>query len=262
MGLWSRLRRKLPILWTACLLAGPAFAQGGAPDAGLCENAILAGARATGVPQEVLHAISLTETGRVDGGRLRPWPWAINREGRGHWFRTRAEAMAFARQSIADGRPSFDVGCFQINYRYHGHKFVSLEQMFDPEAAAIYAGRFLRDLYGESGNWSVAAGAYHSRTPHFASIYRNRFDRIRAGLATATPLVAVALPQAAGGPAEKRRSRVRMVREPLIITVDSARLSSGSRRVAHDPDGAHWNLLTQVAFDAGAAAERAPSAGF
>ena len=134
------------------------------------------------MPQEVLHAISLTETGRNDGGRLRPWPWAINREGQGHWFRTRAEAMAFARASVVEGRHSFDVGCFQINYHYHGHRFTSLDQMFDPKAAAVYAGRFLKELYAESGDWSVAAGAYHSRTPHYAQIYRSRFDRIRSGL--------------------------------------------------------------------------------
>ena len=46
------------------------------------------------MPQAVLHAIALTETGRPDGGRLRPYPWAINREGKGHWFASREEALA------------------------------------------------------------------------------------------------------------------------------------------------------------------------
>src|SRR3954471_22170311 len=86
----------------------------------ICERAIVEGARREGVPEGVLHAISLTETGRSQNGRFRPWPWAINREGKGYWFANSDEALAFARESLAAGRTSFDVGCFQINYFWHG----------------------------------------------------------------------------------------------------------------------------------------------
>ena len=168
----------------ALMLAAPVLA--GAPEedysAALCERALANGARRGGVPPQILHAISLTETGRNSGGRLRPWPWAINREGKGHWFKTRDEAISFARESLAQGRKSFDVGCTQINFRWHGHAFSSLEQMFDPEATATYAAQFLRNLYEERGSWSEAAGAYHSLTPDLAGIYRKRFDRLLAGL--------------------------------------------------------------------------------
>lgn len=150
--------------------------------AALCEQAIVNGARRGGVPSSVLHAVALTETGRKQNGRVRPFPWAINREGKGHWFSTREEALAFARESLAAGRRSFDVGCVQINYRWHGHAFPSLEQMFDPEYTATYAAQFLRNLYEERGDWSAAAGAYHSLTPDLAAIYRKRFDQVLAGL--------------------------------------------------------------------------------
>jgi hypothetical protein len=149
----------------------------------LCEEAILNGARRGGVPPEILHAISLTETGRNRNGRLRPWPWAINREGKGFWFATREEALAFAKASLEEGRRSFDVGCVQINYRWHGHAFPSIEAMFDPEYTATYAAQFLRNLHDERGSWSEAAGAYHSLTPELALTYRQRFDRLLAGLA-------------------------------------------------------------------------------
>ena len=182
-----------------------------------CEAAIAQGARDSGVPQEVLHAISLTETGRQQGGRLRPWPWAINREGQGYWFKTREEAMHFARTSLAEGRKSFDVGCFQINYRWHGHNFTSLDAMFDPVTGARYAGQFLSDLFAESGDWSRAAGSYHSRTPHFANIYRTRFDRIRSGLGTT--LLATVVPEDEATPLAPRKSRTRLTRAPLIIDV-------------------------------------------
>lgn len=157
-------------------------ARADSSSAALCEEAIVEGARRGGVPVEILHAIALTETGRSAGGRLRPWPWAINREGEGFWFDSREEALAFARESVAAGRPSFDVGCVQINYRWHGHAFPSIEAMLDPQWTATYAAQFLRSLYEERGSWSEAAGAYHSLTPELARLYRARFDRILAEL--------------------------------------------------------------------------------
>jgi len=174
-------------LWLLLTLAGlgaavPGRAADPAQFATLCERAIVNGARRGGVPPEILHSVALTETGREQNGRLRPWPWAINREGKGHWFAGREEALEFARQSLADGRTSFDVGCVQINYRWHGHAFPSIEDMFDPEWTATYAAQFLRTLYEERGSWSAAAGAYHSLTPDNAQIYRARFDRLLAGL--------------------------------------------------------------------------------
>ena len=134
--------------------AGTAAADASEQEIALCERAIANGARGGGIPEPVLHAISLNETGRMRNGRLRPWPWAINREGRGHWFETREQALAFARKSVAEGRHSFDVGCFQINYRWHGQNFVSLESMFDPEGGAAYAAKFL------SGQGQRSAGSY------------------------------------------------------------------------------------------------------
>ncbi len=54
--------------------------------------------------------------------------------------------------------------------------------MFDPDVGAAYAAQFLQSLHAERGDWSLAAGAYHSQTPERAGIYRARFDRILAGL--------------------------------------------------------------------------------
>jgi hypothetical protein len=182
----------------------------------LCEQAILHGAAAGGVPVEVLHAVALTETGRWHQGRLRPWPWAVNREGRGYWFASRDEALAFARLSLAEGRRSFDLGCFQINYHWHGARFPSLEAMADPMGGAAYAARFLRELYEEFGSWSAAAGAYHSRTPEFARRYRARFEEILAGLDSR---LASAPPAAATKAAAADRASARQVRGPRIITI-------------------------------------------
>lgn len=249
---YGPLPRRTLLLCLALLFAPLAAA---ADPAAICERAIARAAQGSSVPQSVLHAISLTETGRPSGGRLRPWPWAVNREGRGHWFEDRDSALAFARQSIAEGRRSFDVSCFQINYHWHGHNFPSIEAMFDPDVAAAYAVRFLTELHAETGNWSVAAGAYHSRTPHFARIYRNRFDRILAGLG-GQPLVVTAEAEAVEedetGP---RRSRVRMSRGPLIIRV-TRDMQAGEGRIAQVR--AH-RLEKAVASDDPPAPEAAPA---
>ncbi|WP_253913323.1 lytic transglycosylase domain-containing protein [Pseudoruegeria sp. HB172150] len=160
----------------------------------LCERAAVITARESGVPLDVLRAIALTETGRQENGTLRPWPWTVNMEGKGEWFDTRAAALAYADTHFQAGARSFDIGCFQINYRWHGHAFVSIDAMFDPLANARYAADFLARLYSETGDWSLAAGAYHSRTPVHAESYRRRFDRLRASLQMVPPTVATTPP--------------------------------------------------------------------
>lgn len=159
------------------LLALPAQAR---PD--LCESAARSAAREVGVPAAVMLAIALTETGRSLDGRLRPWPWTANADGQGHWFASRTEALAFARTRLAQGQRSFDLGCFQINWRWHGQNFATPEALLDPPTAARYAARLLADLHAELGSWEAAAGAYHSRTPAHASRYRARFRQILASL--------------------------------------------------------------------------------
>ena len=94
--------------------------------------------------------------------------------------------------------------------------------MFDPDTGADYAAQFLRSLYAERGDWSAAAGAYHSQTPTRASVYRARFDRILAGLGGAPLTVAAAAEPEAVAPAEPatpRKSRTRLTRGPKIITI-------------------------------------------
>lgn len=192
------------MLGFAVLLSGAVAAR--ADESDLCLSAAAQAARESGVPYPVLLAITQTETGRRRAGVTKPWPWPINIEGAGHWFDTRSEAENFAQNALADGRRSFDVGCFQINYRWHGMHFASLSQMFDPLTNARYAAKFLGQMYAETGDWSRAAGAYHSRTPEFAQRYRVTFDRHYAAAGqtpaptTPTPVVQVARAAASGTP--------------------------------------------------------------
>ncbi len=163
----------------------PAQASTAAPSAetaALCDRAARRAAQAEGVPLDVLRAIARVETGRALDGRLEPWPWAVNRDGKGYWFASAVEAKAYVFDIFKAGARSFDVGCFQINYRWHGKAFRSIDAMFDPDENAAYAARFLNQLYAELGSWPAAAGAYHSRTRHLAASYSDRFQTVRAQL--------------------------------------------------------------------------------
>lgn len=190
-------------------VTAPATVQGARGDphiASLCDSAAIRASKSSGVPLDVLRAISRAETGRASQSGLQPWPWTVNMEGAGRWFATQDEARSYVFSHFKSGARSFDVGCFQINYKWHGDAFRSIDDMFDPTLNAQYAAQFLTDLYNEFGNWPDAAGAYHSRTPKFSTKYAARFKRIRADLSDAP---AVTLARAAGqGRAQDRATRI------------------------------------------------------
>lgn len=148
----------------------------------VCDQAAHVASGETGVPYAVLRAITRTETGRQIEGRLEPWAWAVNVEGAGHWFETKAAAKSYVSGHLSEGKRSIDVGCFQINIRWHGEAFTSLEEMFDPVTNARYAASFLAKLFRETGAWSKAVGAYHSRTDEHAVKYVARYDQVLADL--------------------------------------------------------------------------------
>ncbi len=155
----------------------PAFAGADAGRiASICEVAAREAAERYGIPVEVMQALTLTETGRMLEGRKRPWPWSLNVEGRGHWFNTKTEAIEYLQEKIPKSSRSYDLGCFQINARWHGEAFASEVDMFDPHLNADYAARFLLSLLPEFGSWERAAGAYHSRTPKYARRYEQLFN--------------------------------------------------------------------------------------
>ena len=181
-------------LQVGAISAGLALFTGSATanNAQTCDLAAAQVSKEFAVPFDVLRAITRTETGRGKGGTLQPWPWTVNMEGAGHWFETEDAARSFVFKHFKRGARSFDVGCFQINCKWHGRAFQSIEEMFDPIKNAQYAAKFLSDLYQELGSWSEAAGAYHSRTPKYAQIYKSRFNSIHAQLSPMDTVVAAA----------------------------------------------------------------------
>jgi hypothetical protein len=175
------------ILSAACVLAlaaVPAMAAApaapGAPD--LCLAAADAAAARHGIPAQMMRAITLVETRRTVDGVTGPWPWTLNIGRTGYWHRTRTEALAHAEREMARGERSIDLGCFQLNHRWHGGNFSGPDEMLDPWLAADYAARFLGELHAETGDWMRAAGLYHSRTPAHSARYQGLVRRTLARL--------------------------------------------------------------------------------
>jgi hypothetical protein len=174
----------LLVLLTLAGMASPAWAiPPVASPAQLCEAAIVNAGRAERLPERMMEAIAVVETGRPDatGGTLRPWPWTINADGQGFFFADKKQAIEAVRGLQARGVRSIDVGCMQINLMFHPAAFASLDQAFDPDANARFAARFLTALRATHSDWPAAIAAYHSETPAIGAAYRQlvlaRWDR-------------------------------------------------------------------------------------
>lgn len=234
---WLRSSRLAASVWAAMIWLQPAsgIAGGMAGDADVCAMAAAVAARETGVPEAWLQAIALAESGRGQGGRRVAWPWAVNDHGQGHWFSGKREAVRHVEHRLAAGQTSLDIGCFQINWRWHGAAFDTPGHAFQPLANARFAARFLRQLHGQTGSWPQAVGRYHSATPHLGSAYRARVARIRETTTTADPVPPVRmrrLPQAAGGVSvallQPARPLLRAASQPLIRYPAATRREAGS----------------------------------
>jgi hypothetical protein len=184
--------RALLRLLTLVLLSSPALATPPlSSPAQLCEAAIVTAERAERLPERMMEAVAVVETGRLDAasGALRPWPWTINAEGQGFFFASKQQAIDAVRVLQARGVRSIDVGCMQINLMFHPDAFASLDQAFDPGANARFAARFLNALHAANRDWPATIAAYHSETPVLGAAYRQlvlaRWDRpgITAGVA-------------------------------------------------------------------------------
>lgn len=159
-----------------------AFWPGAAAGETACLDAAAKAETQYKIPDKLLQAITLVETGRSEDGDLVAWPWTTNLNATGRYFDSKNEALRFVRNNIRDGESSIDVGCFQINTKWHGAQFASIDDMIDPEAAAEYAAKFLLGLKEEYGDWNTAAAKYHSRTPVFSNRYAKKLSVVQGKL--------------------------------------------------------------------------------
>lgn len=137
----------------------------------LCEALAAQAGAAEGLPNGLLPAIARVESGtRTDQGR-RAWPWTLNQGGDGSFHATKAEALAHLDGILATGVRNVDLGCMQLNWRWHGDAFPDAATMMDPQHNTRYAAAFLKDLHAKHGSWTQAIAHYHSADPRRGAAY-------------------------------------------------------------------------------------------
>lgn len=131
-----------------------------------CEVAIRSAERQYHIPPYLLSAIALAESGRNG----RPSPVAMNIAGRAY-FASGTDDMERVVYNNGGQGASIDVGCMQVNLRFHAGRFRDWRSLLVPRYNADYAALYLTELYRQYGSWSAAVGAYHSRTPWRSADY-------------------------------------------------------------------------------------------
>ena len=200
-----------------------------------CVASLVQAADRHGVPPDLMLALGHAESG---------WKaYAVNSAGVSHFPDTAAEAVELVRSEQARGIRSIDVGCGQINLRWHPDVFDDLADAFDPERNAEYAASFLARLKAAHGDWRSAVARYHSSEPGPQQAYLDRvFQRLVilqdgappdyftpravADAEASTPLDDVT---AAADPAQR-------VVHPRIVDVSPNRSGDAGGRVIRLPD--------------------------
>ena len=151
------------------------------PSAGWSGESVPAGYRTIAaerdIPQSVLYAVALTESGKrvAPADRYRPWPWTLNVAGRGYFFESRQAAWQALMAHLEDGRRSIDIGLMQVNWHYHQKRLGTPWQALDPYHNLRVGAGILQDCYLTRQDWWASVGCYHSPTnSHRADQYRRR----------------------------------------------------------------------------------------
>ena len=118
------------------------------------------------IPKGLLDSISQVESGFN--------PYALNHKGKSYHFSSQEQLVSKVNELIKKGESNFDLGCMQINYRWHGNKFKTWQEIIIPEKNIDYAAQLLKELYEQSGTWHQAVRFYHSQTPDHHKKYSRK----------------------------------------------------------------------------------------
>lgn len=125
---------------------------------GPCEREMARAADAHGIPLGVLYSVGMTESGGKRGLRM----FAMNIDGRSVFANDLSDALRRFSEAKGQGAKLIDVGCMQINHRWHGQKFSSVAEMFDPARNVAYAARLLKELRKSQPSWTMTVARYNA----------------------------------------------------------------------------------------------------
>ncbi len=162
------LTNSYSLLWGADLFGKPN-----------CEEIASVIEKEANLPKYLLSSISRVEAGRkLSNGETRGWPWTLNHAGKGLFFDDKDAALNYLKQAVASGSRNIDVGCMQLNYRWHKMAFSSIEEMIDPELNVRYAAKFVNELYERHNTWEDVIKHYHSNKKKFNIPYFQKVAKV------------------------------------------------------------------------------------
>lgn len=174
--------------YIASLFLCSSVTAGPNPDNTPCGKYVEIIAHKTNVPPEVIWAVANAESNL---GNLGPWPWSANFGGKSFYFKSQKELTNFIRNKLKKKRYlSIDIGCMQLNYVYHGHKFSNIYEMTNIYKNMLIGAKYLRELYEKSKQmnsrkhlpenrlWGYAVGDYHSQKALRGAKYIKRTTKL------------------------------------------------------------------------------------
>jgi len=118
---------------------------------GFSADVFLRASAATGIPVELLLAISHVESGFH--------PHALNVSGESAFPSSQYEAVRLLRRS----GDNVDIGLMQINWKFWGNRFgLSKSELLDPQINVLVGAKILKHCIRLSERWWIGVGLYHS----------------------------------------------------------------------------------------------------
>jgi hypothetical protein len=131
------------------------------------------------LPYGYLQAIILKESGKTDNKSKKfyahPWTISLNfpQGNKAFYLKDRTTAEKKLKELLSKGYKNIDIGCGQINYKWHVHNKLDLDKIFDPKYNLSYSAKYLSSLKVHHKTWNEAVGRYHSATVDKKIRYRN-----------------------------------------------------------------------------------------
>jgi hypothetical protein len=184
-----------------------------------------------------MQSITRVEAGRKTvTGEYMPWTWTLNDAGEGLFFDTRQAALDYLQVAVNAGDHSVDVGCMQVNTKWHMDGFFNLADMLDPVQNADYAASFLLDLFAAHQSWDGAVKHYHSSDPAKNVQYHSRvLGELETYLASRDGSPASAIPDAA------------VMSDPDVTQlVASSMPAKGGEQILHSGEASQTAVLPEL----------------
>ena len=131
----------------------------------LCENTIESVELQTDIPKGLLLGIGKAEAIRKINNKYIIWPWTINHAGKSLFFDKKKQMTNYVFKNLKRNDFNIDVGCMQINIKWHKNNFKKISDMFEVNPNISYAASFLKQLKNKHGSWDKAIKHYHSSDP-------------------------------------------------------------------------------------------------